>query len=121
MNELPLMRLIKPSKPKKPKRVKPVLHCPDGSVCLKEQYQHLNKPQKQAAYVKTYYNASGHLYHAIRNRSRRFEIPKEELCECSTMNELDTKVNEILLSRGYPANIIGMIWNRRKSRRPACQ
>ena len=118
MNQLPLMRLIKPSNPKKQKRVKPVLHCPDGSVCLKEQYQHLNKPQKQAAYVKTYYKTAGHMYHAIRNRSTRFEIPKEELCECSTMEELDKKVNDILLSRGYPDSIIQLIWNRRKSRRP---
>ena len=116
MNDLPLMRLIKPRaiRPKKPRRETTALHCPDGSICLKEQYQHLTKPEKHAAYIKTYYNTTGYMYHAIRNRSMRFEIPKEELTYCHDVNELDTKVNEILVSRGYPDSVIRLIWNRRK-------
>jgi len=111
VEQFPLLRLIKP---RAPRICKHDFCSPDGKPAKTEYYAQFNADQRNSAYAKAHYIKHGNMYHSIRNRSIRFDIPKEQLNHCLTVEALNETVKQILLNRDYPIEIIDRILKKRK-------
>ena len=72
----------------------------------KSEYTGLTQREKKNAYVRKYYSGNGKKYHAIRARSKRYDMKKEDFEGCVSVDDVDHRVIEVLKTRGYTDNVV---------------
>lgn len=77
-----------------------------------EAYVGLTDEAKRKAITRNYYDKKGKLIYAIKNRVSKYGMDKDLFKECKTIEEVNVKVGEYLLTKGFTEENVKRMINR---------
>lgn len=77
-----------------------------------ENYKGMNEADKRKAITKAYYEKKGKLSYAIKNRISKYGMEKEYFDKCENIDQINEKVAEYLLSKGFNSENVKRMINR---------
>jgi hypothetical protein len=83
-----------------------------GNQKSNENYKGMTDEQKKKAITKAYYERKGKLSYAIKNRISKYGMDKEYFDNCKDIEEVNKKVAEYLLSKGFNEENVKRLINR---------
>ena len=75
-------------------------------------YIGLTDEAKRKAITRNYYDKKGKLIYAIKNRVSKYGMDKDLFNECKTIDEVNVKVGEYLLTKGFTEENVRRMINR---------
>jgi len=83
-----------------------------GNQKSNENYKGLTDEQKKKAITKAYYEKKGKLAYAIKNRCGKYGMEKSYFDKCENIDQINDKVAEYLLSKGFNEENVKRLINR---------
>ena len=77
-----------------------------------EAYVGLTDEAKRKAITRNYYDKKGKLIYAIKNRVSKYGMDKDLFKECKTIEEVNVKVGDYLLTKGFTEENVKRMINR---------
>jgi hypothetical protein len=77
-----------------------------------ENYKGMTEAEKRKAITKAYYDKKGKLSYAIKNRCGKYGMDKSYFDKCENIDQINEKVAEYLLSKGFNRENVKRLINR---------